>query len=1043
MQFPAFLNRTNTFKAHPTMFLQKLFGALLGLICLPSVLLAGAANAKGIEFFESKIRPVLSKYCYECHSAQAKKLKADLLLDSKEGMLKGGDSGPVMAPGKAKGSLLIKALEHDGPTKMPSQSTKLSKEIIADFVKWIDMGAPDPRASKAAAKKRTIDIDKGRQFWAFQPLASVAPPAVKNATWSRTPIDRFILAKLEEKGLTPNPPIGRERLIRRAYFDLHGLPPTPAEVEAFVKDTAPDAYDKLIDRLVQSEHVGERWARHWLDTVRFAESGGYEFDGNRPAAFHYRDFVIKAFNQDMPFDQFIRWQIAGDHLVPGDLSAISATGFLVAGSYPGQTTSKTLSLIRYDHLDDMVSTLGTSMLGLSLGCARCHEHKYDPIPQEDYYRMIAALGRTDSANLKVNTEPEVYKKAKATFDRAHAPFLKARDQFEQSELPKFLQTFWNANKDKPAPAWLTLAPVAAKGKSKLEFSADGVLTSLGKGQKNETYTIVAHTMQRKIKALRLEALADKSLPKSGPGQSPDGGFVLTEINVVATPLNAAVKAKIKPINVKLKAGQASAQDPKFQLAAALDGNPKTGWSVGNLTGKDQAARFDFEGDVGFDGGTVLTITLKFDNDNYAIARPRLAITTTASAPLTGAAEQQTATELLTALRPTQGVWKTEQRTAIAPWARKLDSRAEEVYGAIDRHDKAEPPPKLVDVFAAQSGRGGDVNFLIRGEVEKKREIAKTGFVQVLMTPTEREKHWLSPLPPGKGPKSSSPLPPGEGPGVRGKPAEPRVALANWITDADHGAGHLLARVIVNRLWQHHMGHGIVGTPNDFGVQGDAPTHPELLDYLARELIKNGWRLKPIHKLIMTSAVYMQSNKVNPTNLTLDSQNHLWWRHPTRRLEAEAVRDNILAVGGTLDPKMYGPGTLDGNSPRRSVYLTVKRSQMIPLLQMFDVPEALQSIGERSVTTVPTQSLAFMNSPLVRGAAQKLAVRVRAKTDAESIDKAYLIALARRPTDAERQRMSGFIAREAKSYGKMPQARDQALTDFCQVLLCLNEFIYVD
>jgi hypothetical protein len=1003
---------------------------LLAFVCLlffPSLLMAGAPNPKGIEFFEAKIRPVLSKYCYECHSAQAKKLKADLLLDSKAGMLKGGDSGPVLVAGKAKESLIIKALEHDGQTKMPSQSVKLPKEIVADFVKWIDMGAPDPREGKVVSKKKEYDIAKAREYWAFKPLPTIATPTVKNAAWAHTPIDHFILAKLEEKGLTPNGPLSRERLVRRAYFDLHGLPPTPAEIEAFLKDSATAtpqaAYEKLIDRLLQSEHVGERWARHWLDTVRFAESGGYEFDGNRPAAFHYRDFVIKAMNQDMPFDQFVRWQIAGDHLVPGDLQAIAATGFLVAGSYPGQTTSKTLALIRYDHLDDMVSTLGTSMLGLSLGCARCHEHKYDPIPQEDYYRLVAALGRTDSASLKVNTDPAGYKKLKDAFDAAHAPLVKARDDFEKSELPKFLQAFWTSNKSKAAPVWLMLDPVEAKG--------------MGKGQKNETHTFVVHTMQKKIKSLRFEALADKSLPKSGPGQSPDGGFVLSEINIVASPLSAALKAKVKPAPVKLKAGQASAQDPKFPLSAAIDNNPKTGWSVGNVAGKDQAATFDFEGDIGFDGGTAFTITLKFEGDNYAIAKSRFAISTTAAAPLAGAAEPQATNELVTTLALSMGIWKVEQRDVISQWARKLNSDAERIYGAVNRHAKDEPKPNLVDVFAAQSGRGGPVNFLIRGEPEKKREVVNPGFVQVLMNNAERDQKWYS----------SSPLPPaGEGPGVRGKTSEPRVALANWITDTNDGAGNLLARVIVNRLWQHHMGKGIVGTPNDFGIQGDAPTHPELLDYLAKELIKNGWKLKPIHKLIMTSAVYMQSNEVNEANVKADPANRLWWRHPTRRLEAEAIRDNLLAVAGTLDPTMYGSGTLDGNSPRRSVYLTVKRSQMIPLLQMFDVPEALQSIGERSVTTVPTQSLAFMNSPLVRGAAQKLAVRIRAKNDVElgqSIDQAYLIALARRPTDVERQRMTGFIARQAESYGKTPQARDQALTDFCQVLLCLNEFIYVD
>ncbi len=987
---------------------------------MPAFLFAGGTNPKGVEFFENKIRPVLSKYCYECHSAQSKKLKADLLLDTKDGMLKGGVNGPVLVAGKAKDSLLIKALEHDGPTKMPSQATKLPKEVIADFVKWIDMGAPDPRAGKALAK-RSIDIEKGREHWAFQPIKAITPPAVKNAAWGRTPVDRFILAKLEDKGVTPNGPIAAERLIRRAYFDLHGLPPSPAEIEAFLKEAAsakPQAYEAVVDRLLDSPHFGERWARHWLDTVRFAESGGYEFDGNRPNAYHYRDFVIKAMNQDMPFNQFIRWQLAGDHLAPGSLQAISATGFLVAGSYPGQTTSKTLALIRYDHLDDMISTLGTSMLGLSLGCARCHEHKYDPIPQEDYYRLIANLGRTDSANVKVNMDPEMFRTEKEAFDRAHAPLLKKRDEFEQAELSKRLQAWAAAQKDKDTPSWLILDAIDAKNKkSTLVKQADGSLLAPDKAEKNDTLTIIAQTMQTGIKSIRVEALTDKSLPKGGPGRNPQGSFTLTEMSLTATPLDPSSKAE--PVAVKLKAIAVSSETTEFPLANALDGDRTTGWSIGKELSKDHAAVFAIEGNVGFVGGTVLTLKLHFHDEYFAIGKPRVAIST-AAPELKDKGELQHAAELRVIAQRMQ--LAAHQREPIGRWLRKFDKPTEAVYSALEQHAKKEPTAKLVDVFAAGT-KGGDVNFLIRGEPEKKREIAKTGFAQVLMTHTDRDQRWLSAT----------------------KPNEPRVALANWMTDADHGAGHLVARVIVNRLWQHHMGRGIVGTPNDFGAQGDAPKHPELLDYLAGELIKNGWRLKPIHKLIMTSAVYMQSNEVNEANLKIDSQNRLWWRHPTRRLEAEAIRDNLLAVAGTLDPKMYGPGTLDGNSLRRSVYLTVKRSQMIPLLQMFDVPEALQSIGERSVTTVPTQSLAFMNSPFVRGAAQKLAARVRSKDVplAQSIDDAYLIALARRPTSVERDRMQSFIERQAESYGKTPQARDQAFTDFCQVLLCLNEFIYVD
>ncbi len=1005
-------------RANHTMKFNSLLGAFFAILFSVHSAFAGGDAKKGVEFFESKIRPVLSKYCYECHSTQSKRLKAGLLLDSKAGMLQGGDSGPVLVPGKAKESLLVKALAHDGPTKMPSQSTKLSNEIIADFVKWIEMGAPDPRDGKVVSRKKEIDIEKGRRFWSFQPLVSVAPPNVKDGSWVRTPIDRFILAKLEEKGLTPNAPANWEKLLRRAYFDLHGLPPTVEEIQAFSKEmlsAKPQAaYEAMIDRLLESPRFGERWARHWLDTVRFAESGGYEFDGNRPNAFHYRDFVIKAMNDDMPFDQFLRWQIAGDQLVPGNLQAVAATGFLVAGSYPGQTTSKTLALIRYDHLDDMISTLGTSMLGLSLGCARCHEHKYDPIPQEDYYRLISSLGRTDSANLKVNIDLDNYKKAKVTFDSEHAPLLKARDSYEQGEGAKFLDAFWTANKDKAGPAWLTLVPTEAKAKSgALQVNADGSLSLKAKTAKSDTFTIAARTMQKKIKAIRVEALADT-------GANAD--FVLSEITIVATPTKAPPKGKIKPITVKLKPGQATAADAKFPLAAAVDGNLKTGWSIGKATSKDHAATFEFDGNIGFDGGTNLAITLTFSGN--AIARPRLAITTVENASLTDAGLPQAATELLTILRDTQGKLKPERREITVDWLRKLDAKTDAIYQKIDAHAKSEPQPKLVTVFAAQSGRGGPVNFLVRGEPEKKREVSNPGFVQVLMNNAEKDKHWLD---------------------ADKTKLDPRVGLANWITDKDQGAGHLAARVMVNRLWQHHMGKGIVATPNDFGVQGDAPTHPELLDYLASELIKNGWRLKPIHKLIMTSAVYLQSNEINPSNMKTDPANKLWWRRPTRRLEAEAIRDSLLAVGGNIDLKMYGAGTLDANNPRRSIYLTVKRSQMIPFLTMFDVPEALQGIGERSVTTVPTQSLAFMNSPLVRGTAQKLAARVRTK-DANvepAIEQAYQIALARMPSQPERDRMRSFIERQAESYGKSPAARDLALTDFCQVLICLNEFIYVD
>ena len=354
--------------------------------------------------------------------------------------------------------------------------------------------------------------------------------------------------------------------------------------------------------------------------------------------------------------------------------------------------------------------------------------------------------------------------------------------------------------------------------------------------------------------------------------------------------------------------------------------------------------------------------------------------------------------------------------SLGRWFRRVDPEADKIYHAMEVIAAKEPKPSLIDVWSATSGRGGEVHFLIRGEVERKNGVAMPGTMQVLTAGPEAEKRWSD-------------------------PKEPRLALARWLTDADQGAGALLARVIVNRLWQHHFGRGLVATANDFGIQGEAPSHPELLEWLAQELIRGGWRLKPIHKLILQSAAYRQSGELQPEAIKLDPNNRLVWRHSPQRLEAEAIRDALLAVSGTLDPRPFGPGSLDPQNPRRSVYLTVKRSQMVAMMQMFDAPEPIQSIGERSVTTVPAQSLAFLNSPFVRSRAEKLAARIKSADLPGGIREAFRAALGRSPTEAETTRMQAFLERQATSYG--PTGLDRAWTDACQVLLCSNEFVYVD
>ncbi|HWG44307.1 MAG TPA: PSD1 and planctomycete cytochrome C domain-containing protein [Gemmataceae bacterium] len=719
-----------------------------------------AQMTRGRQVFTTHVRSVLMDRCVKCHGGE--KTRGGLDLTSRETLLKGGDNGAVVVPHQAKVSRLLQLAAHLDKPHMPPKGEILSPQQLTHLAAWIDLGAPydRPLLNKSAAKKVMVVTDEDRRFWSFQPLQRSAVPKIKNEAWCRTPIDRFILAKLEEKNLTPNAEADRRKLIRRASFDLIGLPPTPEEVNAFVKDGSPDAYDKLLDHLLASPHFGERWARHWLDLARFAESHGYEQDYDRPNAYHYRDFVIKAFNQDMPYNTFVRWQLAGDEMEPDNPLALMATGFLAAGVHSTQITKNQVEKERYDELDDMARTVGTAMLGLTIGCARCHDHKYDPIPTKDYYRLLSTFTKTVRSDYDIVLD-----------------------------------------KTKPKPA--------------------------------------------KIKAL----ICSEGVP------------------------------------------------------------------------------------------------------------------------------------------------------------------------ALRTHTQ-----------------GGDflpnTHFLNRGDPNQKGDIAPQSFLQVLMRAPDGAKHWQVKPPTGW------------------RTSYQRRALAGWITDVEYGAGHLLARVIVNRLWQHHMGRGIVGTPSDFGYQGEKPTHPELLDFLATELIANGWRLKPIHKLIMQSAVYRQSTRFDKERARLDVDNRLYGRRMPQRLEAEIIRDSLLAVSGRLDTHLFGPGTLDANHKRRSIYFFIKRSKLIPTMVLFDGPDSLQGTEQRTTTTIAPQALLLMNNAMVRSCAEELAKRIRPSDSVkleDALRSGYAIALGRAVDDKELAESLRFVKEQMASYQseRKPEPRHLALTDFCQVLMELNEFIYVD
>lgn len=1010
---------------------------VLFLLLLPGLAVcetSGAQDQAGLDFFEQKIRPVLVQHCYACHSqesASAGKLKAQLYLDTAAGIASGGESGPVLVPGKSGESSLLKAVRYDGLEMPPSG--KLPDEVAADFARWIDLGAPDPRTGEAPQKKRReINVAEGREWWAFRQLQEPAIPD------GQAPIDFLIQAAQQKHGVASVGAASKEKLIRRASFDLTGLPPKPEDMAVFLQDSSDDAYPKLVDKLLESSAYGERWGRHWLDAARFAESGGYEFDGFRPGAYHYRDWVIKSLNSDLPFDQFVRMQLAGDLIQPNTTEGSAATGFLVAGPYPGQITAKTVERIRYDQLDDMMMTIGGSMLGLTLGCVRCHDHKYDPLPQTDYYAFAATLATTSHGARTMDYDPAATARVLESHRVQQEQLAAALKAHADTVLP---ERFASWKKDQmaaqpDAARWQILEPTAVQaGRSWIRLEAGGLMVHDGqiapgvsfqyRGQQRnvsseERYQLQFSTFQKNLQSLRLDALTHKALPQRGPGLNDDGSFQLTEIILTAKPLNpgsaeAAQTTTLKPIF-------AAFSDENQPVAHATDGKPETAWVVRATAKKDNAAVFEMDPPLkGFDGGTQIELELRFRD--AGIGRLRISVSTEPN-PATWAGDlmPQHVGELRAVAAAYAAELPEHVRLSLTRWLSPFDTDTAKLFSAERAHAAAIPRPDFREVYTTTPG-GQDVFVLRRGEVDNKAGKADPGFLQVL---------W----------RADAPATPDTAPSAE----HPRMALAGWMTDMERGGGPLLARVIVNRLWQHHFGQGIVRTPNDFGVQGEAPTHPELLEYLAAELIRNGWKLKPLHRAIMLSAVYQQSHEIREDSLAADPENRQFWHYQPRRLEAETIRDAILQLGGSLDRTMYGPSVLD-DAPRRSIYLRVKRSELLPIMTMFDAPEPTQSIGSRSITTVPTQALTLMNSAFVRQQAEKIAGEIRAQITGPPEDRvkaAFQRTLGRLPSETELTRMTEFVRQQQAALpADTPNSEQVAFTEFCHVLLCLNEFVYVD
>ena len=961
------------------------------------------------------------------------KTKSGFDINTRTALLQGGDQGIAVIPGDAANSPLLELVSHLEEPYMPPKKPRLPDAAIESIRSWIDLGAAygDPLVKKPAGTKNLpmAVTDEDRDYWAYRPLAPPEIPTVTGPALNPNPIDRFIAKSHQQNGLTPAPPVSPAKLIRRASYDFTGLPPSPETVATFT-DASPQQRAATLKSLTQNPSYGERWARHWLDIARFAESHGFEHDYDRPHAYHYRDFVIQALNSDMPYDQFIRWQIAGDELAPENPLAMKATGFLGAGVYPTQITLAEAERVRYDALDDMLGTVGSAMLATTIACARCHDHKFDPIPTRDYYQLLSAFTTTVRSDIDLKIPDPAFAEKLAAHGTRLVSLKNDRTSYETQTLTKNFAAWIRDHRD-PATAavaksaWLLLEPttLTSSGGTTFELQPDGSSLAGGKKPDIETYTFTANTQLTTIAALRIEALADPSMVKNGPGRAANGNFALSDLTLTVGKTKAT-----------LSDPRSTFDQANLGVANTIDADKNSCWAIDPQFGKNHAATFAVTGASDIPTGTPLTVTLEFNNNTaHSIGRLRISVSDRPAAtlpldaatdPLAAAAARVAAILAEHPARPPQPIVE-ELHTL----HRQLDPHWQKLTATITAHQASLPKPKTEKVMVCAEGfkpmrhhtSSGKIpdfypetHILNRGDTNKKIEVASLGFPQAL-TRTTATTPALAVRP--EGAKSSF----------------RRAAVAEWITDTDTGAGNLLARVIVNRLWQHHFGRGLVATPNDFGFQGQKPTHPGLLEWLAADLVEHRWSLNHTHGLIVTSQTYARGNSSNPTNTAADPDNLLWWKRTPRRLEAEAVRDAALHVSGTLDPAMFGPGTLDENMTRRSIYFLVKRSKLIPFLQAFDWPDSLNSLAQRSVTTTPTQALALLNSPQVRRMATAFATQLT-KTD-DPVTTAYTNAFSRPPTPAELS--------AANAYLNSNTDKQQALIDFAHSILSANEFIFIE
>lgn len=914
--------------------------------------------------FDTRVAPILARHCLDCHAGTDP--KGGLDLSRRQTAMRGGDGGEAIVPGKLDESLLW---ENVADGSMPPKS-KLSDAEKATLRDWIGGGATwgtDP----IDAFQVTTERRAGRDWWAFRPLSRPSIGPGGNA------IDTFVLRELAKAGLKPATTTDRRVLIRRLSFDVLGLPPTPEDIETFVLDDRPDAYERLVDRYLASPQYGVRWARPWLDLARYGESNGFEFDEFRPTAWPYRDWVVNALNRDMPYDEFARKQIAGDVLHPDDAASIEATGFLVAGAYDtvgqGQLSIAMRKAVRQDELEDIVSTVGQTFLGLTVHCARCHDHKFDAITTKDYYSLSGYLKSSRHQHAFLDAPERIG--GKATELEAIKTEIAAKLGPSNVE-PKTVKddgsiVFEDFNK-LTYEGWFVTGEAFGSGPSRQgDFHiVDGTkIEPIPPGQAHTGRT--SNRLQGTLRS-RLFTIDHPFIHYLADGSGGRINLVIDGFEKIRSPIYGGL---VLDVNTSRSAAKWETMD------------------VSMWRGHRAYIELADGGTVDYTGG----VTRYMPGNGY-LAVDEIRFSDRSTPP---AISETSGSKLLPRQAPSVG-------PLLAQYA-KIESKI--------------PTPTIG--LAITDGSAEDDRVHIRGSSRTLGEPAPRRFVEVL-----------------GGTKGSTPA---SGSG--------RLDLARRVVDPTNP---LTSRVLVNRLWKHHFGEGLVRSTDDFGAMGQTPSNPDLLDRLAADFIKGGWSIKRMHRLMVLSHAYQMSSAAEPEADRVDPTNRLVHRMNVRRLEAEAIRDAMLAVSGRLDLTLFGPsvpthltpfmegrgrpsqsGPLDGNG-RRSLYLNVRRNFLSPFLLAFDFPTPASCMGRRNVSNVPAQALTLLNDPFVLERSKLWASRTIASkaTRDERLDSLYRTAFGRAPTDRERQDASTFLGAES------PGQEVQAWTDLCHVLMNTKEFIFI-